>query len=522
MSGEPSDRDPSRREASITPEQGTLEQLASEEGDALLGAMAASARPKLGAVDRMGLALSGGGYRAAAFHLGVMGVLHRVGLLPTVRVLSTVSGGSIVGAGWLVSLAESKGFEEFERAFRRWLSTTDVVALAGAKLSRAGDGQTPSLIRAAAAVYAQSPVIGDFRFGDFREGFPVEDIVINATEFTTGNVFRLTRTASSRASIGNQKVPVKREVLDRVRLADAVAASSCFPGAFEPLVWPTDFDLDGLDATVGSEPVYLMDGGIVDNQGISSVELAVTRAANRASPLDLVVISDVFQHGRDFLSGAQSAASPVPSVILALLLLAILLGVNLAVAIATLVRTGLSAGTGLSLFVAAGLVLLPLAAGVSAWWSLRKSVAARWNVLAVLGGFGVGDLVQAMAMRARSVLAILSNVFMKRVRSQEYGQVRDFLSRRVRCVRVSINDHERWKDDPEVTEALRETCQRAFGMATTLWCSEAEVETLVAAGRIAACKALLDAARSDETKAAFVDALEALWSELRAAGSERK
>jgi len=172
--------------------------------------------------------------------------------------------------------------------------------------------------------------------------------------------------------------------------------------------------------------------------------------------------------------------------------------------------------------VAAGLVLLPLAAGVSAWWSLRKSVAARWNVLAVLGGFGVGDLVQAMAMRARSVLAILSNVFMKRVRSQEYGQVRDVLSRRVRCVRVSINDHERWKDDPEVTEAMRETCQRAFGMATTLWCSEAEVETLVAAGRIAACKALLDAARRDETKAAFADALEALWSELRAAGSERK
>jgi predicted acylesterase/phospholipase RssA len=518
MSGEPSDLDPSRPEALATPEEVALEALSAEEADALMSAMAASPGPKLGAVGRMGLALSGGGYRAAAFHLGVMGVLHRVGLLPSVRVLSTVSGGSIVGAGWLVSLAESRGFAEFERTFRRWLSTTDVVASAGAKLSQGSDGRTPSLIRAAAAVYAQSDVIGAFRFGDFREGFPVEDIVINATEFTTGNVFRFTRTASLRAAIGNQNVPVKREVLNRVRLADAVAASSCFPGAFEPLVWPTDFDLDGLDAAVAPEPVYLMDGGIVDNQGISSVDLAVRRAANRASPLDLVVISDVFQHGRDFLSGAQSAASPVPSVILALLLLAVLLGLNLAVAVSTIVRTGLSAGTGLSLLVAAGLVLLPLAAAISAWRSLRKSVAARWNLLAVLGGFGVGDLVQALAMRARSVLAILSNVFMKRVRSQEYDQVRTLLSKRVRCVRVSINDYERWKDDPEVTEAMRETCLRAFEMATTLWCTEAEVETLVAAGRIAACRTLLEAVRKDETKAAFADELEALWRELGAAG----
>ena len=35
---------------------------------------------------------------------------------------------------------------------------------------------------------------------------------------------RLTRAASLRASIGNQNVPIEREVLNRIRLADAVAA----------------------------------------------------------------------------------------------------------------------------------------------------------------------------------------------------------------------------------------------------------------------------------------------------------
>ncbi len=49
-------------------------------------------RPKLG------LALSGGGFRAAFFHVGVLARMAERGLLRKVEVISTVSGGSIVGA----------------------------------------------------------------------------------------------------------------------------------------------------------------------------------------------------------------------------------------------------------------------------------------------------------------------------------------------------------------------------------------------------------------------------------------
>jgi NTE family protein len=49
-------------------------------------------RPKLG------LALSGGGFRAAFFHLGVLARMAERGLLRKVEVISTVSGGSILGA----------------------------------------------------------------------------------------------------------------------------------------------------------------------------------------------------------------------------------------------------------------------------------------------------------------------------------------------------------------------------------------------------------------------------------------
>ena len=54
--------------------------------------------------ERLGLALSGGGFRAAFFHVGVLARLAETGVLPEVEVISTVSGGSIVGAAYYLRL----------------------------------------------------------------------------------------------------------------------------------------------------------------------------------------------------------------------------------------------------------------------------------------------------------------------------------------------------------------------------------------------------------------------------------
>jgi predicted acylesterase/phospholipase RssA len=53
---------------------------------------------------KLGLALSGGGFRAAFFHVGVLARLAELGVLRRVEVISTVSGGSIVGALYYVRL----------------------------------------------------------------------------------------------------------------------------------------------------------------------------------------------------------------------------------------------------------------------------------------------------------------------------------------------------------------------------------------------------------------------------------
>jgi predicted acylesterase/phospholipase RssA len=54
--------------------------------------------------DKLGLALAGGGFRASIFHLGVLRRLAELDLLRRVEVLSTVSGGSVVGALYILLL----------------------------------------------------------------------------------------------------------------------------------------------------------------------------------------------------------------------------------------------------------------------------------------------------------------------------------------------------------------------------------------------------------------------------------
>ncbi len=55
---------------------------------------------------KLGLALSGGGFRASLFHIGILARLAELDVLKHVQVLSTVSGGSIIGAFYYLKLKE--------------------------------------------------------------------------------------------------------------------------------------------------------------------------------------------------------------------------------------------------------------------------------------------------------------------------------------------------------------------------------------------------------------------------------
>ena len=70
-------------------------------------------------LEGQGLALSGGGYRASLFHLGVTRRLHELGILQKITRLSSVSGGSIL-SGFLAHRMLERGatylaFDDWER-----------------------------------------------------------------------------------------------------------------------------------------------------------------------------------------------------------------------------------------------------------------------------------------------------------------------------------------------------------------------------------------------------------------------
>ena len=60
----------------------------------------------------VGLAFSGGGSRAIAFHLGCLRALHDLDLLSRVEVISSVSGGSVISAMYAYSCDPFQKFDE--------------------------------------------------------------------------------------------------------------------------------------------------------------------------------------------------------------------------------------------------------------------------------------------------------------------------------------------------------------------------------------------------------------------------
>jgi predicted acylesterase/phospholipase RssA len=67
---------------------------------------------------KVGVALSGGGFRASLFHIGVLAKLAELDLLRHIEVLSCVSGGSIIGAHYYLKvrrLLQSKNESDISR-----------------------------------------------------------------------------------------------------------------------------------------------------------------------------------------------------------------------------------------------------------------------------------------------------------------------------------------------------------------------------------------------------------------------
>jgi len=476
--------------------------------------------PEMEPFDEIALALSGGGYRAAAFHLGTLDMLHRLDLLKSVHVLSTVSGGTLTGLKYALSSAEGISFKEFYGSFYCFLRETNVIGQGLARLQPPRpspfSGQMPSLIRSAAEAYTSPNMLGNKTFDTILndQSSHLREASFNATEFRTGNYFRFQKSASPDAVIGNGNLKVKREVAEMIRLADIAAASSCFPSAFEPLRFPDDFlwptKLDEIRRSLGDKfknCVPLMDGGIYDNQGVDSIVRAYSRGNNRVG---LLIISDTTQRVPSLFEFSSSAKRGWLTINTLTVLAKVVFLVSILTALVLFgAATQSIASNGyrlvdfflfgvpilLSSFLAGGLLWIRSQYKEGERRVAEMTTVELWPFLKQLT---VPELIDLISGRAKSLIALTSSVFLKRVRALVYKDINlheRYRKRQFASLIYDLDDTVKFRDD--IVEALRpeqfrELAVLAEQVPTSLWSNnDEELRNLVVCGQVTTCFNLL-------------------------------
>jgi NTE family protein len=234
---------------------------------------------------KIGLALSGGGYRVVAYHIGTLRALNRLGILNKVDVISSVSGGSIVAAYYVL---QKGNYEEFERTFIAKLQK-GVLCFSIINLMI-----VLALILISVLLLGWCMLLPDFvlLFFFWFKLLPVSIwiekkydslffhkaklselpekplLAINSTNVATGTLFTFSRLKMSGYEY---KIKDKKQMFNNKNfpVARAVMASSCVPFAFSPVKIAKQYyalDENGTRTIPNPKPL-LIDGGLYDNQG---------------------------------------------------------------------------------------------------------------------------------------------------------------------------------------------------------------------------------------------------------------
>ncbi|MGH2664770.1 patatin-like phospholipase family protein [Flavobacterium sp.] len=324
--------------------------------------------------ESIGFALSGGGFRAAAYGLGTLSVFdalqlkdpkeENLRLLDKVKFISSASGGTITLLAYTASIRKGISFKDYFRHLNKKLTSDglcqEALDILGDPTQWEDGEKSRNPINAFARAYHNS--LFDFlASGERSLGFIIapdntsdathlDEFCFNASEFYTGLSFRFQGTERDwlpkrYGQFGNNNISINLEeeksaqsisTLKQIRFGDILAASSCFPLGFEPIMFPRDFSYNegptqaNLKAALhlktyswGKSKKFefsnknskratrekefadngefgLMDGGICDNQGLYSLLKANSRkdkghkknerCYNR---FDLMIVSDV-------------------------------------------------------------------------------------------------------------------------------------------------------------------------------------------------------------------------------------
>ncbi|HEY5536455.1 MAG TPA: patatin-like phospholipase family protein [Ignavibacteria bacterium] len=253
----------------------------------------------------IGVAFSGGGFRAAAFHLGTLKKLKELGVLDKVHVLSTISGGSLAGAFYML---HKNNFDEFTRLLENALQVSVVKKVLFSKrfltfafslliiwvvpffLISVPWALFSFLVTAIIALiflYSFIP-LSDLVEQAYNKvffekkklsDFPEEPIItINSTNLETGGLFTFSKEYMGDSNYEHNLKggkPVFFKVLD-FPVSVAVSASTAIPFPFNPIKIKQKHYSDPKDFPKRADP-SLVDGGVYDNQGIHKITNKMSR-----------------------------------------------------------------------------------------------------------------------------------------------------------------------------------------------------------------------------------------------------
>lgn len=261
----------------------------------------------------IGLALSGGGFRATVFHLGVLARLAEQDLLEKVTFLSTVSGGSLCAG--LIYAKSSWGWPA-SSYFKDTVLPQARVTLTTKDLQRS---LILRVLKAPWKIFEpRSSTLSSLLQQEWNITAKLVDLsekprwLINATCYETGKNWRF-----ERIRMGDYKFGYTRDNL--VPLSDAMTASSGFPGLVgalpiktgsyswfeysdqareltEPLDPKDDLQRETKPVPPAYPTVHLWDGGAYDNLGVESLHNFITG----------------WREGVDFLMVSDASGRPKP------------------------------------------------------------------------------------------------------------------------------------------------------------------------------------------------------------------
>jgi predicted acylesterase/phospholipase RssA len=248
---------------------------------------------------RIGLALSGGGFRATLFHLGLIRFLRDADILRQVTHITSVSGGSIMAAHLALHWDRYTGSpEEFDKAaahlldfirldvrnrivrrfplglLLRW--PRRILGLSNRQLTRTGLLERQY----------QQHLYGDKSLFELPQA---PELHILATNLSEGCLCSFNRDGLWMMQQQGGRPEIERVRIGLMTVPMAVAASSAFPGFFPPL------ELTGRDVGArGGEFVRqaYTDGGVFDNLGVRMYRW-LTPLLTGDKALDGVLVSDV-------------------------------------------------------------------------------------------------------------------------------------------------------------------------------------------------------------------------------------